>query len=302
MDTGHAARSMASSVCSTPGVPFIDPAWSNFLMGKFREFFVSRGYYEVWLQHWLDRLCACEDPETVGLIRGFAGEDYALPQTCQMRQEQVLLGMKEPHGIFHLTYSYRDEKEISDRHKRTFPLLEFEAPADRNGYTELIDTCKSLLQHLGFTQFYTITYADACKRYRVTLITKKEEKLLEKDFGQVVFLTHFPVEETFFNMRRDPKDPNHAFKLDVIVGGQEAIGSAERAVLVEAMRKEFYASNGGRYHKRLFELFGRQEVETELERYLAHKFFPRYGGGIGLIRLIQAMEKYGLLPEPVMSK
>lgn len=299
MNSGHAARSMASSVCSAPGIPAIDPAHSNYVMKILRKYAESRGWYEVLLQHWLDRLSACEDPKTVAKVK-FCGETFSMPQTCQMRQEQVLLGMKKPQGMYHLTYSYRAEPKIGERRKRAFPLFEFEVPAKKNGYLELIQTCKEMLQALGFTQFHTISYQTACKRYGVSRITDKEEALLEKDFGQVVFLVYFPIDETFFNMKHDPSQPGYAFKLDVIVGGQETIGSAERAVSVEEMRKEFYASSNGEYYKKLCEEFGKENVDREFENYLLFIFIARYGGGIGLTRLIQAMLKYGLLPEPAM--
>ena len=47
--------------------------------------------------------------------------------------------------------------------------------------------------------------------------------------------------------------------------------------------------------KLLFELFGEKRVEKELEEFLSHKFFPRYGRGIGLTRLISALKIYNNL-------
>ena len=40
----------------------------------------------------------------------------------------------------------------------------------------------------------------------------------------------------------------------------------------------------------LFELFGKERVEKELEEFLSHKFFKRFGGGIGLTRLARAYQ------------
>jgi len=40
----------------------------------------------------------------------------------------------------------------------------------------------------------------------------------------------------------------------------------------------------------LYELFGEERVEKELEEFLSHDFFPRFGGGIGLTRVISAMK------------
>ena len=46
----------------------------------------------------------------------------------------------------------------------------------------------------------------------------------------------------------------------------------------------------GTYCAKLFELFGKERVEKELEDFFALDFFPRFGGGIGLTRLGRAWE------------
>jgi hypothetical protein len=40
----------------------------------------------------------------------------------------------------------------------------------------------------------------------------------------------------------------------------------------------------------LFELFGKERVEKELEEFLSLNFFERFGGGIGLTRMARAYE------------
>jgi hypothetical protein len=79
-------------------------------------------------------------------------------------------------------------------------------------------------------------------------------------------------------------------KVDVILFGQETIGSAERSCDVEKMREMFYTIEGGGYSAKLFELFGKDRVEKELEEFLSLNFFPRFGAGIGLTRLARAYE------------
>ena len=79
-------------------------------------------------------------------------------------------------------------------------------------------------------------------------------------------------------------------KIDIILFGQETIGSAERSCNVEEMRNTFYTIENGGYAGKLFELFGKERVEAELEEFFALDFFPRYGAGIGLTRLARAME------------
>ena len=84
-----------------------------------------------------------------------------------------------------------------------------------------------------------------------------------------------------------------ANKCDVIMGGMETIGSAERSADPEEMEEQFHTISDGEYAKLLFELFGEERVEKELKEFLSYKFFPRYGGGIGLTRLISALKNIG---------
>ena len=75
----------------------------------------------------------------------------------------------------------------------------------------------------------------------------------------------------------------------------ETIGSAERATNVEEMREQFHTISDGEYAVLLYNLFGRERVLKELDEFLKFDFFPRFGGGIGITRLIAGMKKAGLL-------
>ena len=55
------------------------------------------------------------------------------------------------------------------------------------------------------------------------------------------------------------------------------------------MRDTFHTITDGEYAKLLYDLFGKDRVEAELEEFLKLDFFPRVGGGIGMTRLISAM-------------
>jgi hypothetical protein len=56
------------------------------------------------------------------------------------------------------------------------------------------------------------------------------------------------------------------------------------------MREMFYTIEDGKYCEKLFELFGKERVEKELDEFLSLEFFGRYGFGIGLTRLGRAYE------------
>ena len=69
----------------------------------------------------------------------------------------------------------------------------------------------------------------------------------------------------------------------------ETIGSAERSCDKEEMKKQFLTISDGEYSQLLYDKFGKERVNEEMEEFLDREFFPRYGGGIGVTRMIRAM-------------
>ena len=61
----------------------------------------------------------------------------------------------------------------------------------------------------------------------------------------------------------------------------------------------FYTIEDGGYCGKLFELFGKDRVEAELEQFLSFNFFPRFGGGIGMTRMARA---YSLAKEQKLEQ
>jgi len=55
------------------------------------------------------------------------------------------------------------------------------------------------------------------------------------------------------------------------------------------MKDMFYNISDGGYAKILFGKFGKERVEKELNQFLSYDFFPRFGGGIGMTRMIDAL-------------
>ena len=88
-----------------------------------------------------------------------------------------------------------------------------------------------------------------------------------------------------------------ANKVDVILHGIETIGSAERSCDPDEMHDQFLTISDGKYAELLYAEFGRDRVDKELDAFLEKDFFPRFGGGIGMTRMIRAMEKSNLITE-----
>jgi aspartyl/asparaginyl-tRNA synthetase len=260
------------------------------VVNKLRSFCLKKGYIEVNTQDRLSILAACEDPYTVATYE-YMGEIWPLPQTGQMWLEYELLAHPERSGVFCVSTSYRNEPNpVPGRHKLIFPMFEFEL---KGTVEDLRKFETELLEYLEFgdrnTYIYK-TYDELKEHYGVEELTHEHEEKMQADFGPVMFCTDFPTYTSpFWNMKQN--GDTHAHKIDVILYGHETIGSAERSSDVEEMRKSFYTISDGKYAEKLFELFGKERVEKELEEFLSLNFFPRVGGGIGITRIIQATKK-----------
>ena len=259
----------------------IDPKEFTDAVTELRSFFLSKNFYEVHTQNRLSILAACEDPETVATYN-YADNIWPLPQTGQMWLEYELLSNPSAEGFFCLSTSYRAEPNpVPGRHETIFPMFEFEM---KGGVEELKQMEIELCKHLGLPELTIETYDDWAKIFS----TKELDHDHEKSIGSGM-ITDFPEwTSPFWNMARN--DDGTSKKIDVILGGQETIGSAERSTDKEQMRDTFYTISDGQYAQLIIDLFGKERVEQELEQFLDFDFFPRSGGGIGVTRLISALK------------
>jgi aspartyl/asparaginyl-tRNA synthetase len=230
----------------------------------------------------------------------YAGNVWPLPQTGQMWLEHYLLQNPEEKGFFCVSTSYRNEPNpVPGRHDLIFPMFEFESRGDMN---DMIQLEKELLEHLGFSKdmypdnlYPEGDYNDVAKKYEVDILEHEHETQLEKDHGPVYFLKNFPERTSpFWNMGRND-DGETAKKVDVIIHGIETIGSAQRSCDKESMRKQFNEISNGEYANMLFSQFSKDRVLGEMNDFLSKEFFPRYGGGIGMTRMIRAMKMSNLI-------
>lgn len=256
------------------------------LVQLMRTFFLKKGFKEIPTQSRLSILAACENPHSIATFN-YNGEIWPLPQTGQMWLEYELLKNPEWPGVFCISTSYRQEKDpIPGRHELIFPMFEFESKGN------MIDLEKlefELLSYLGFDKPVTLDYDRACERYGTEILEAEHETKMWEEYGPAISLQNFPLRTNpFWNMKHSTGGVFN--KIDVILYGQETIGSAERSCDPDVMRNMFYTIEKGGYSEKLFELFGKERVEKELEQFLSFDFFPRYGAGIGLTRLARAYE------------
>ena len=258
----------------------------NNAVKQMRQFFQDeKGFIEVPAQSRQSILAACEDPATISQYI-FSGINWPLPQTGQMWLERELLENHDVKGVFCISTSYRNEPNpIEGRHDKIFPMFEFESHGDIN---DLIKLESELLHYLGFNKPNKLYYEDACQWYNVDTIEAEQEEEMIEHYGNIVSLQYFPQRtHPFWNMKHQGDGMYN--KVDVIMYGMETIGSAERSCDPEEMRKQFYTISDGEYSNLLFNHFGRKRVEDELEEYLELDMFERFGGGIGVTRMVRAI-------------
>ena len=259
------------------------------VVSKLRTFFFKKNFLEVHTQNRFSILAACEDPETITTYT-FKGVKWPLPQTGQMWLEYELLQNPEYEGVFCLSTSYRQEPNpISGRHDVVFPMFEFESRGDMN---DLMDLLADLCVHLGFVKNHKevmkIDYLDLAKDFGVQELSHKEEDEMNKRYkSPAIFIKNFPeFTSPYWNMKRHPQT-DISKKVDVIIGGMETMGCAEREIDIEIMRNRFHSISEGEYANLLYNHFGKERVTQELEDFLALPMIERYGGGIGVTRLIK---------------
>jgi len=253
---------------------------------KLRDFFLSKGYVEVPSQSRKSILAACENPHSVATFE-YDGLVWPLPQTGQMWLEYELLKNPDWKGCFCVSTSYRNEKDpIPGRHEKIFPMFEFESKGDFNDLRKLN---VELVEYLGFDTPKQLDYDTTSERYAAPILEDEHEARMWDEVGNSISLETFPIRTSpFWNMKYIGDGKFN--KCDIILYGQETFGTAERSCDPEEMKHFFYTIMDGTYADKLFELFGKDRVEAELEEFLSYDFFPRFGGGIGLTRLGRAWE------------
>ncbi len=266
----------------------------NTMARKLRSFFHEKGYIEIPASSRLSIMAACEDPRTVTTFK-MAGQVWPCSQTGQMWLELELLKNPDVSGVFCVGPSFRNEPNpIPGRHHVIFPMFDFEG---KGSFADLQRIERDLLVYLGLEAPQSLQYDDLCTQYSTDLLETEHEERMCKEVKTAISLEKFPLRsDPFWNMKYVGEGLFN--KIDIILYGQETIGSAERSCNPEEMLNFFHSIIDGKYAQLLFDLFGKDRVMKEMDEYLALDFFPRFGGGIGMTRLENAMKQAGLFDIP----
>jgi asparaginyl-tRNA synthetase len=205
---------------------------SDFLRHS-QDFFFQNGFIETIVPHLTKATGACENIDTMFEV-GFFGSRAFLAQTGQLYLETLV---DKYNKVWCIGSSFRAENVVDDRHLSEFTLLEIELKGDFEALLSTIEQYfKYVFSKLGRSfQAGRITYTEAIDKlkhegFEVEWgddLNSNMEKSLSKDAP--LFITHYPKQIKFFNMKENCSDDKIVNSADLIlpkVG--ESVGAAER--------------------------------------------------------------------------
>lgn len=266
-------------------------------------------------------LGACENFDTVFKIKKAEHGYQFLSQTAQLQLERLLSFNIDK--VASINKSFRDESITNDgRHLKEFTLVEIEIANCE--LSKLLDTIEDFIKFIACSllsnrdgllkkiydidikkkskqfidkAYARITYDEAIKLLRKSGtdinwgddLNRFHEQFIAKEMGEIpTFITHFPADIKFFNMRVNRKRKEIVNSADLILPiSGEAVGSAEREFDYEILIKRFEDS----------QMYAKMKDAGVTIKDLGCYFkivkkndIPKHAGcGIGMERVLQAL-------------
>lgn len=242
------------SAMRTPEMIAVAKVESAMLAGA-RKAFDSGGYTEIVVPHLSKATGACENFDSLFETDHFGTPAY-LSQTGQLYLEAFV---PELDRVCCIGPSFRAEPTVDSRHLTEFTLLEIELQCELpelrteieklicSMAEEVIARAGHELDYLGVdekvlkerikTPFKVMSYTEAVRilqpefgvEWGDDLKSRHEAYLVEQAGNRPLFVTHFPEQIKFFNMRANRDDERVVNSMDLLLPyGGEAVGSAER--------------------------------------------------------------------------
>lgn len=293
----------------TPEIRAVARVEAALLKGA-RKYFEYNNFHEVIVPSITKATGSCENIDTL-FETSFFGRTGYLRQTGQLYLESLIPTLG---NVYCIGPSFRAEPDVDNRHLTEFTLVEMEFPGDFDmllGHIEniihsmirnVLSKCKKDLEFLGVDlkrleevrpPFKKVTYTEAVEMlsedgvaWGDDLKSHHEKKLVEHFGGKPLFLTHFPIEIKFFNMKRNPENPKIVNSADLLLPfSGEAVGAAEREYEYEKVLERLKNS----YMLKQLENRGGsiEDFKWYLDFLKEHGNVPHSGCGIGLNRVTQ---------------
>lgn len=254
---------------------------------------------------------ACENVDTLFKV------DYFGKQAYLAQSDQLYLELITPHleRVYAEIQSFRMEPEADDRHLTQFSLFEIE---HQGNLDELMDNIEAILWRMVDTVLWgdssmirddwkaqlqkhrkaglaRVSYTQAVEFLRLSGqfpnlewgddLKQNHEAAIVAEFGPC-FVTHYPLEIKFFNMKRNDENPTVVNSCDLLLPySGESAGAAEREHTYEEIEHRLKTSD---MYKRLIELGGKDEdFEWYLEAHRDRDIPLHSGAGLGMARIAQ---------------
>jgi asparaginyl-tRNA synthetase len=267
------------------------------LLKSARKWLDDHGFLEVIVPHVVNATGSCEIVDTLFKVPYF-GRDAYLTQTGQLYLEALVpfLGGK----VWTFGSSFRAESRADDRHLTEFSLLELEFEGDfgsllktiEDMFSDMMCAVRDLSEVMNWIDlkhpFKRLRYEDAIAELGLTfgmdLTSVDERKLVENNGNQPMFVTHFPKDLKYFNMRVNDADSGIVNSADFLLPyGGESAGAAEREFnpiklrqrLIESGMWVQFIANGGDKHA----------FDWYLDAYQKHDYRLHSGFGMGINRV-----------------
>ncbi len=271
------------------------------VMKAFREFYNTRGYYEMAPPIFTPN--ACEGGSTLFEVKYYKKKVY-LTQSWQLYAEAAIFALEK---LFCISPCFRSEKSKTSRHLSEFWMAEMEAAwIDFDSLTKSAEECishiiqtvvknnEAELKILGQdieklkkinAPFYRMKYADVLKllkeKEKLDIPFGKDLRTIEEDlvmkyFDKPLIVTNYPKEIMAFYKARDPKDPETCLCFDMLApeGYGELIGGSQRDLDIDELKKAL---------KKEGEKIENYEWYLDTRRYGS---VPHGGYGMGVERVV----------------
>lgn len=283
------------------------------LLKAIRNFLEAEDFVEVTTPTITSLTGACEDVSTLFSLNYFGNKAF-LTQTAQLHLEPLVHSLTL-RRVYSINHSYRAERSADHRHLTEFVLVEpeigfgnLESLLDieqrlvsyivdfalniADGELELLGADRTMLKAIK-PSFICITYTEAVDQLnKMGVITKWGDDLDYKREMAILawtmfptFITHYPIELKFFNMRQNREDDRIVNAVDLLLPGVgEVCGGAEREEDPVRLRERLMSSSAIKY------LLAAGGSAEDYEWYLQLReqdSIPYAGFGMGFERLVQ---------------